>query len=89
MKITDYLKTSLAIVGGISLFILACSADDSDNSENNPNMATGIGKYQITDIGQSTYGDFHVIDTETGIVKTFERPTATGNFVLTKTTITQ
>jgi hypothetical protein len=89
MKITDYLKTSLAIVGGISLFIMACSADDSNNSENNTITATGIGKYQISSIGSSTYGNFHVIDTETGIVKTFERPNATGNFVLTKTTVTQ
>jgi hypothetical protein len=89
MKNQNYLMTGLAIVGAISLFILACAAADESNDSNNNNSATGIGKYQITDIGQSTYGNFHVIDTETGVVKTFQRDTPNGDFTLRKTTITQ
>lgn len=88
MKFPNYLKTSLAIVGAVSLFIMACSADETTNSNNNTTV-TEIGRYQITDIGQSTYGNFHVIDTETGVVKTFERATPSSNFVLIRTTVTQ
>lgn len=91
MKNQNYLMTGLAIVGAISLIIMACSAEDSQesNNSNNNNSALGIGKYQITNNPNSNQGSFHVIDTETGVVKTFEKSTSNGNFTLTRTTITQ
>jgi uncharacterized protein involved in high-affinity Fe2+ transport len=88
MKNQNYLMTGLAIVGAISLIIMACSAEES-NSSNNNNSASGIGKYQITNNPNSNQGSFHIIDTETGVVKTFEKSTSNGNFTLTRTTITQ
>ena len=54
-----YLMNSLAIIGGISLIILMCSAIKSNDNV--------IGKYQVS----SYQNGFLVIDTETGIVKTF------------------
>jgi len=87
MKNQNYLMTGLAIVGAISLFIMACSAAETNNSNNN-NSATGIGKYQITDTGNTASGAFHVIDTETGIVKTFS-PSGGMGYQLSNTTITQ
>ena len=91
MKNQNYLMTGLAIVGAISLIIMACSAEDSQesNNSNNNNSASGIGKYQITDMGSSSYGNFHVLDTETGVVKTYSKLTSSSNYVLTNTTITQ
>ena len=63
----NYLLHSLAIVGAISLIIMACSADNSTNT-NTPNNTNALGKYQIA--AQS--GFFHVLDTETGVVKTYK-----------------
>ncbi len=76
MKNQNYLMTGLAIVGAISLIIMACSAEDSQesNNSNNNNLASGIGKYQITtvNIGSSLSSNvFHILDTETGVVKTY------------------
>ena len=84
MKFPNYLISSLAIVGAFSLIIMACSADNNDNnSTNNVNV---VGKYQIT--GDGTATKFHVIDTETGIVKTYSN----GNgptYTLVTTTLPQ
>ena len=89
MKNQNYLMTGLAIVGAISLFILACAAAEESNDSNNNNSALGIGRYQITDYSQ-TVGGFHVIDTETGVVKSYYRSSALGApFILHYTTITQ
>jgi hypothetical protein len=89
MKFPNYLINSLAIIGVISLIIMACSAD-SDNStiDNNTGSANSIGKYQITD---SSVNDFFVIDTETGIVKQYQRSNIIGgyDFFLAKTINTQ
>jgi hypothetical protein len=88
MKNQNYLKTGLVIVGAISLIIMMCSAKGSNNSNTN-NSSSGIGKYQITDRGSSTYGSFHILDTETGVVKTYSKLTQNSNYVLINTTITQ
>jgi hypothetical protein len=80
MKFPNYLISSLAIVGAFSLIIMACSADNSNNTNN----VNSVGKYQIT---TATLG-FHVIDTETGVVKTFSS-SGGGDYTLIKTTITQ
>lgn len=82
MKFPNYLISSLAIVGAFSLIIIACSADNS----NTTNSVNTIGKYQISPQGAS---GFFVIDTETGVVKTFNYNSSVGNYTLSKTTITQ
>ena len=86
MKFPNYLISSLAFVGAFSLIIMACSAD-STSSTNNTNA---IGKYQIS--GDGAGSRFHVIDTETGIVKSYtSSPNTSGTVVysLVSTTITQ
>lgn len=86
MKFPNYLIGSLAIVGAFSLIIMACSADNS-NSTNNVNTT---GKYQITttNIGSSLSNNlFHVLDTETGVVKTYLSNGTDYNLI--ETTITQ
>ena len=67
----NYLIKSLAIVGTISLIIMACSADEANNSnETNSTANTNVvGKYQISSSGGGN--GFHVINTETGVVKTY------------------
>ena len=73
MKNQNYLTTGLAIVGAISLIIMACSAEGSQES-NSTNNVNSIGKYQITtvNIGSSLSSNvFHILDTETGVVKTY------------------
>lgn len=89
MKNQNYLMTGLAIVGAISLIIMACSAEDSQES-NSTNNVNSIGKYQITttNIGSSLSGNiFHILDTETGVVKTYVY--GSSNYDLIRTTITQ
>jgi hypothetical protein len=86
MKFPNYLISSLAFVGAFSLIIMACSADNS----NNANTVNSVGKYQIT--GITTGGGWHVIDTETGVVKTYKlNPNSGGAIVyeLVNTTATQ
>ncbi len=83
MKFPNYLISSLAFVGAFSLIIMACSAD-STSSSNNTNA---VGKYQISGDGASSR--FHVIDTETGIVKSYSKDGGTANYFLMNTTITQ
>lgn len=83
MKFPNYLVSSLAIVGALSLIIMACSADNS-NSTNN---VSTLGKYQISTTSNAS--GFFVIDTETGVVKTFKQTNGVGNYILTNTTITQ
>jgi hypothetical protein len=90
MKNQNYLMTGLAIVGAISLFILACAAAEESNDSNNNNSTNSVGKYQIT----SENSLFHVLDTETGIVKTYKfRWISTTNdtfeYVYKTTTVTQ
>lgn len=86
MKFPNYLISSLAVVGAFSLIIMACSADDA----NSVNATNSVGKYQISTT--STAGGFFVIDTETGVVKTFKGTSYSDgsyNYNLTNTTITQ
>jgi hypothetical protein len=83
MKFPNYLISSLAIVGAFSLIIMACSADNS----NSTNTVNTVGKYQISPTSNAS--GFFVIDTETGVVKTFTKNTFNSPYVLTETTITQ
>ncbi len=86
MKFPNYLISSLAVVGAFSLIIMACSADNSSTTNS---VVSTIGKYQIASSPNSNLGKFHVIDTETGVVKTYEKTTSNGNYVLMSTTVTQ
>ena len=83
----NYLMSSLAIVGAVSLIIMACSADNS-NDPNSTNSTNAVGKYQICGTGTAL---LNVINTETGVVKTYlYSGTATsGTYTLTATTNTQ
>ena len=83
MKFPNYLISSLAIVGAFSLIIMACSANDSNSTTKTTNS---VGKYQISPQGAS---GFFVIDTETGVVKTFNYNSTVSNYTLSKTSITQ
>jgi hypothetical protein len=89
-KMKNYLMSSLAIVGAVSLIIMACSADNSNN-QNSTASTNAVGKYQITSGNASGY-QFYVIDTETGIVKSYSRSVAgniTSSHVLTETITTR
>lgn len=80
----NYLMSSLAIVGAVSLIIMACSADNS-NDPNSTNSTNAIGKYQIS----AAQGFLHIINTETGVVKTYKDSApigaTTGTWVLWNT----
>lgn len=62
-----------AVIGFGTFIFLACSVDDIDSTENNNNnseiITNNYGKYQMTNGGGANL--FHVLDTETGVVKTF------------------
>ena len=86
MKFPNYLTSTLAIVGAFSLIIMACSANDS-NSTTPTSITTTIGKYQISSfVNASNQRSFDVIDTETGIVKSYTKYGA--DYTLQNTTIT-
>ena len=82
MKFPNYLISSLAIVGAFSLIIMACSADNSSSA----NSVNSVGKYQVTAQGAS---GFYLLDTETGVVKTFKQTCSGCQYSLQETTITQ
>ncbi len=89
MKFPNYLISSLAVVGAFSLIIMACSADNSENNSNSPNTTNAVGKYQLSGDGATSF--IHVINTETGIVKTYKNNSSTGmtgNYELYATTTT-
>jgi hypothetical protein len=101
MKFPNYLTSTLAVVGAFSLIIMACSADSSKSAtptaSTPPTTVTTstIGKYQIsgTAVPYGTTGIirryFDVIDTETGIVKSYYCDPNTGQYTLINTTVTQ
>jgi hypothetical protein len=91
----NYLIKSLAIVGTISLIIMACSADDANNT-NSTASTNAVGKYQISSYsnvlgtgGSLSVRYIDVIDTETGIVKSYSAQPNSNVFVLKSTTSTQ
>jgi hypothetical protein len=81
-KMKNYFMSSLAIVGAISLIIMACSADNS----NNTNSTNSVSKYQIS---SGAAGNFDVINTETGVVKSYVRLGTSTTYSLITTTVTQ
>ena len=93
MKIPNYLMSSLAIVGAFSLIIMACSADNSNT--NTASTTSTVGRYQISSHSTvSSTGNigkyFDVIDTETGIVKSYVGGVQSNTpYFLMQTTVTQ
>ena len=89
----NYLLHSLAIVGAISLIIMACSTDSpSENTSRptTPTLASTIGKYQISTTVYSVSEYLDVIDTQTGIIKTYSRlANSYSSYSLVTTTNTQ
>jgi hypothetical protein len=90
-----------AVIGFGTFILLACSVDDiADSMENNNNnnnteiVSNNYGKYQIT--GSGAYNIFHVLDTETGEVRSYYNSSPatsstgnwTGSFNLKHTTQT-
>ena len=67
-----------AVVGFGTFILLACSVDEIADSMNNNNnteiVSNNYGKYQITGTGNYLY--FHVLNTETGEVKTYKTSAA-------------
>lgn len=91
----NYLMSSLAIVGAVSLIIMACSADNANNT-NSTASTNAVGKYQISSYSTLTAtGDayvkryFDVINTETGEVKSYCKTATSSNYLLINTTVTQ
>ena len=83
MKFPNYLISSLAIVGAFSLIIMACSVNDSNSATTTTNS---VGKYQIASGNDGL--QFYVIDTETGIVKSYYKGSSSTH-ALRETIITQ
>ena len=80
MKLPNFLIHTFAAVGVISLIFWSCAAADSDNIDNidNPPQLTG-GTYQVESImGNSTYERIVVLNTETGVMKTYYRQSIGG-----------
>ena len=68
MRYPKFLLNAFATLGVFAFIFLACSVSaDNSADENNPPIQNSIGKYQIS---RSEYR-FSVIDTETGIVKSY------------------
>ena len=82
-----FLINTFALIGFVTFILLACSvdeiADSSDNNNNNSEIVSNdYGKYQISSDGMAI-GVFHVLDTETGEVRTFTtgHPTYAADYI--------
>ena len=72
------LINTFALIGFVTFILLACSvdeiADSSDNNNNNSEtVSNNYGKYQMstTQFSNAAGNLFHVLDTETGEVRTY------------------
>jgi hypothetical protein len=79
----NYVLHSLAVVGAVSLIIMACSADNSASSSS----VNTLGRYQIS--SSFSPNGFNVIDTETGVVKSYGYSSSNFTYSLYSTTVTQ
>ena len=72
MKLPNFLIHTFAAVGVISLIFWSCAAADSDNIDNidNPPQLTG-GTYQVEHV-DDTGGKIVVLNTENGVMKTYD-----------------
>ena len=73
MKFPNYLKNAFAGLGVVSLFFYTCAAADeiaSDNNDNNPpSMSSGVYEHSLDNI--NGYSRMTVLNTETGVIKTY------------------
>ena len=84
MKFPNYLKNAFVGLGIVSLIFYTCAAADeiaSDDNNNNPQKVNTYGKYQIsTNGGYVNAGQprLVVLNTETGVTKSYEWSTNLG-----------
>ena len=80
MKFPNFLIHTFAAVGVISLIFWSCAAADSDNIDNidnPPQISSSVGKYQVSNVGDS--GNIIVVlNTESGVMKTLNRESIDG-----------
>ena len=93
MKFLNDFKNIFAIVGVVSIIFWTCASDSTsdDNSSNLPPQLTG-GTYQVENLTKTGNPFIVVLNTETGVMKTFladnssgfyqwtEFPTVNGNY---------
>jgi len=73
MKFPNYLKNVFAGLGVLSLIFYTCASEStSDDSSSNlpPQITEGYGKYQVS---MSDYLNMTILNTETGVLKTYYR----------------
>tara|TARA_B110000483_G_scaffold2867_1_gene3350 strand:+ start:180 stop:461 length:282 start_codon:yes stop_codon:yes gene_type:complete len=72
-KSFNYFRNAFALIG---FFIIACSVASTDEStvEPEPPVQSNIGKYQISMIDVRDIMHLSVINTETGVIKTYNKP---------------
>ena len=85
MKLPNFLIHTFAAVGVISLIFWSCAAADSDNIDNPPQL-TG-GTYQVAGVGQSGQV-IVVLNTETGVMKTYIKNNLENWNAISETTFT-
>ena len=80
MRYPKYLVNTFAIIGVVSFIFFACSAaeDEMDNEvqiENNEvqSVQNSYGKYQVSTVQYGNYIFKVVLNTETGVSKTYAR----------------
>lgn len=74
MKFLNDFKNVFAIVGVVSLIFWTCASEStSDDSSSNlpPQITEGYGKYQVESFTYSNNSSIVVLNTETGVMKTF------------------
>jgi|SaaInlStandDraft_1057018.scaffolds.fasta_scaffold279527_2 hypothetical protein len=74
MKLPNFLIHTFAAVGVISLIFWGCAAADSDNIDNPPQLTEEYGKYQVA---VSTSLGMVILNTETGVLKSYYRNLST------------
>ena len=93
MKFLNDFKNIFAIVGVVSIIFWTCASDSTsdDNSSNLPPQLTG-GTYQVESVATGSNPFIVVLNTETGVMKSFfadnssgvyqwtESPTVNGNY---------
>ena len=69
-----FLINTFALIGFVTFILLACSVDDIDSSDNNNNnsevVSNNNGKYQVSNVGD-TSNFIVVLNTETGVMKSY------------------
>ena len=70
-----FLINTFALIGFVTFILLACSVDDIDSNDNNNQneiVSNDYGKYQVASLDEN---DIVVLNTETGVMKTYDLTT--------------